>query len=173
MGQHMGARRVHPDEEGFAGLLCIVHEGNGGGRYHLVERRHVVFDAWHWARRQRSLIDDLLLAHLAPARLHRLVIRVRGPRVHQVARADRGLPFRRISVIERILHCVQMIKITKILVEAVVGRQELIPVAEVVLAKLAGGITQRLEGRRDGWRLIGHAQCRAGLTDGGQPGADG
>jgi hypothetical protein len=91
--------------------------------------------AYLWARRKRSLIDDLLLAHLSPTGFHCGVVYVCRPAVDQVARADRGLPFRRIGVIERILHCIQMIEITKILVEAMVGRQELIPVASTLMAR--------------------------------------
>src|SRR3954467_15547532 len=138
MSQHMGTRRLHPDEERLAVLLGLVHERDGGGRYHLVKGRHVVFDAGHWTRRQRTFVDDLLLAHLAPPGLHRGVVYVRRPAMDEIARTDRGLPFRRIGVIERILHCVQVIKITEKLVETMVRREKLVPVAEVVLAELAG-----------------------------------
>src|SRR3954471_18747401 len=146
MSQHMGTRRVHPDEERLAVLLGLVDERDGGGRYHLVKGRHVVFDAGHWTRRQRTFVDDLLLAHLAPPGLHRGVVYVRRPAVvyvrrpamDEIARTDHGLPFRRIGVIERILHCVQVIKITEKLVETMVRREKLVPVAEVVLAELAG-----------------------------------
>src|SRR3954468_162828 len=99
MSQHMGTRRVHPDEERLAVLLSLVHERDGGGRYHLVKGRHVVFDAGHWTRRQRTFVDDLLLAHLAPPGLHRGVVYVRRPAMDEIARTDRGVPFRRIGVI--------------------------------------------------------------------------
>lgn len=40
---------------------------------------------------------------------------------------------------------VEVVEISEELIEAVNGRQKLVFVAEVVLPKLAGGVTQRLE----------------------------
>ena len=71
-----------------------------------------------------------------------------------------------------VFHRVEVIEIAEELVEAVHRRQELVVVAEVVLAELAGGVAHRLERRRDGHRLRRHADRRAGLADRGHAGAD-
>ena len=72
----------------------------------------------------------------------------------------------------RVLHRIQVIEVAEELVEAVDGGQELIEVAQVVLAELPGGVAHRLERCGDGRRLRRHADRRAGLADGGQSGAD-
>ena len=63
-----------------------------------------------------------------------------------------GRIFRIVGVFGLVLG-VEVIKIAKELVEAVHGRQELVAVAEVVLAELSGGIALRLEQLGDGWVL--------------------
>ena len=45
----------------------------------------------------------------------------------------------------RLLFGVQVVEVAEELVEPVVGRQELVLVAEVVLAELAGGVAERLQ----------------------------
>ena len=72
----------------------------------------------------------------------------------------------------RVLHRIEVIEVAEEFVEAVHGRQELVEVAEVVLAELAGRIAHRLEHRRDGRRLVRQADRRAGLADRGHAGAD-
>ena len=67
----------------------VFHDG--GLSDHLVEGLPVVFDAFHRVGRERTFIHDLLLAHLAPARLNRGIVRVCGPAMDQVARADCAL----------------------------------------------------------------------------------
>ena len=57
----------------------------------------------------------------------------------------------------RVLHRVQVIEVAEELVEAVDGRQELVAVAQVVLAELTRGVAHRLQDRRDGRRLRGQA----------------
>ena len=61
-----------------------------------------------------------------------------------------------------------MVQVAEELVEAVQRRQELVQVAEVVLAELAGGVALRLEGGGDGAGLGRHADVGAGLADGRQ-----
>ena len=78
----------------------------------------------------------------------------------------------RIVRVARVFHRVEVIEVAEELIEAVHGRQELVEVAEMVLAELAGGVAHRLERRGDGRRLRGHADWRAGLADRGQSGAD-
>jgi hypothetical protein len=65
-----------------------------------------------------------------------------------------------------------VVQIAVELVEPVHGRQKLVAVAKVVLAKLAGRITHGFEDRRNGRRFIGHTKRRTCLTDSGEPGAD-
>ena len=45
---------------------------------------------------------------------------------------------------------IQVVEVAEELVEAVNGRQKLVPVAQMVLAELAGGIAQRLQRLGDG-----------------------
>ncbi len=73
----------------------------------------------------------------------------------------------------RVFHRVEVIEVAEELVEAVDGRQEFIPVAEVVLAELAGGVALRLERGGDGAGFRGQTGGRARLADGGHAGADG
>ena len=72
----------------------------------------------------------------------------------------------------RVLHRVEVVEVAEELVEAVDGRQELVEVAQVVLAELAGGVAHRLQRRGDGRRLRRQADRGAGLADGRQAGAD-
>ena len=68
---------------------------------------------------------------------------------------------------------VQMVEVAEELVEAVVGGQELVLVAQVVLAELAGDVAQRFEELGDGRVFGAQALVGAGHAHLGQPGADG
>ena len=72
----------------------------------------------------------------------------------------------------RVFHRVEVIEVAEELVEAVDGGQELVAIAEVVLAELAGGVALRLERRGDGAGLGRQADLGARLADGGHAGAD-
>src|SRR5947199_10460678 len=72
----------------------------------------------------------------------------------------------------RIFHGIEMIQIAKELVEAVDGWQELILVAQMVLAKLASGIAHGLEDRGDGHGLSRASDGSARLADGGHSRAE-
>ncbi len=50
----------------------------------------------------------------------------------------------------RVLHRIEVIEIAEELVEAVDGRQELVEIAQMVLAELAGGVALRFERSGDG-----------------------
>ena len=65
-----------------------------------------------------------------------------------------------------------MVEVAEELVEAVHRRQELVAVAEVVLAELAGRIALRLQDVGDGRVLLRQAFRRAGQADLEQAGAD-
>ena len=71
-----------------------------------------------------------------------------------------------------VFHRVEVIEIAVELIEAVHRRQELVQVAQVVLAELTGGVAHRLQRGGDGRRLGRHSDRRAGLADRGQPRAD-
>ena len=66
-----------------------------------------------------------------------------------------------------------MIEVAEELVEAVDGGQELIEVAQVVLAELAGGVALRFERGGNGAGLRRKAGLGARLADRGHAGADG
>ena len=68
---------------------------------------------------------------------------------------------------------VQVIEVAEELVEAVVGGQELVLVAQVVLAELAGDVPQWLEQFGDSGVLGAKACVGAGHAHFGEPGADG
>ena len=93
-------------------------------------------------------------------------------RVDHVARADLRPEVLRVVRMAGVLHRVEVIEVAEELVEAVHRRQELVLVAEVVLAELAGGVAHALEGGRDGGGLGRQAGRRAGLADGRHAGAD-
>src|SRR6266851_751 len=72
----------------------------------------------------------------------------------------------------RFLFRIQVIEVAEELVESVHGRQELIAIAEMVLAKLTGGVTERLEQFGDGRVVRLKSENGAGQSDFGQAGAE-
>ena len=64
-----------------------------------------------------------------------------------------------------------MVEVAEELVEAVVGGQVLVPVAEVVLAVLAGVVPERLEQLGDRWILGLEPELGPRQADLAQPGA--
>lgn len=60
---------------------------------------------------------------------------------------------------------VQMVKVAIKFVESVVGRQVLIPVTEMVLTNLRGGVTVRLEQFGDRWVFFDEPLLRTGQSD--------
>jgi hypothetical protein len=97
--------------------------------------------------RERTLIDDLLFADPAPARLLGGIIGIRCPGVQEIARPHlvavclivrEGIPI-------RVRHRIEVIQVTEELLEAMEGRQILAEIAEVVFAELPGGIALHLE----------------------------
>jgi hypothetical protein len=151
MGAQVHARGVEPDEERLAVLVRAVDEIPRCRPGFVVDRLHPLF-------RQRSGVLDLLAA---------LAV---GPAVQHSARAE-VLPevgevlLGRIIPQFRLFLRVQMVEIAEELVESMHRRQVLVPVAEVVLAKLAGGIAMRLEQLGDR-RVFGpHSQGCARHTD--------
>ena len=175
MRDDVHARRVVPDEKWLAAGLGLVDEircvlsrmtSSTVSMLYLMPVDRV--------RRQRAFVDDLLLADLAPARIDSVGSSVSvAKECTQVARTDRSLQVLRVvGIPERVLHRVEVIEIAEELVEAVHAWQIFVAVAEMVLAELPGGVAHRLQRGGDGRRLCGHADVGAGLTDGGQAGAD-
>ena len=66
---------------------------------------------------------------------------------------------------------IEVIKIAEELVEAMIGRQVFVAVAEMVLAELAGRIAQRLERLGDGDVPVLETDRRTGNADLGEAGA--
>src|SRR5579871_2728985 len=68
------------------------------------------------------------------------------PAMQDAARSEFFLEFRVLRVVGVfwLLLGVQMVEVAEELIEAVDGRQELVAVAEMVLAELAGGVTEWL-----------------------------
>ena len=78
----------------------------------------------------------------------------------------------RIVRVLRLFLGIQVIEVAEELVEAVHRRQELVLVAQMVLAELAGGVAQRLQQFGDGRVFRPEADIGAGHADLGQAGAD-
>ena len=109
----------------------------------------------HPLRIERAGVLDLLLADLAPARHLGGVVGVGRPGMNHVARADDVQQILRIVGMRRVFHRVEVIQVAEELVEAVDGGQELVLVAEVVLAELAGGVALSFRTRGDGQASAG------------------
>src|SRR5207249_1004454 len=116
---------------------------------------------------------DLLFADLAPARVSGCVIRRRGPGVNHVAWADLVQELLRVVGMRRIFHCIQVIEVAEELIEPMDGGQELIEIAEVVLAELPGGVALRFERGGNRASLSWYPDLGARLADCGHPRADG
>ena len=102
--------------------------------------RHLVVDGLHPLLGQRAGVLDLLSA---------LAV---GQAVQHAARPEVLLELRVLRVVRvlGLLLRVEVVEVAEELVEAVHGRQELVLVAEVVLAELAGRVAERLEQLGDG-----------------------
>ena len=145
------ARRVQPDEERLFVGARLVHELRREVEDFVVDRLHALGI-------ELASVLDLLFADLAPARHHRLVIRIGGPAMDHVARADGVLQGLRVVPMRRVLHRVEVVQVAEKFVEAVHGRQKPVQIAEVVLAELAGRISHGLENLGDRDRLVRDAE---------------
>ena len=140
MGPDVHACRVEPKEEWFFIFDRSINE---------FYRRVVNFliDGRHPLGRQRPGVFNLLRT-----------IRV-GPRMDHAAWTV-FLPelwIFRIVVALRLLFGIEVVEVAKELIEAVIGGQMLVAIAEVVLAKLAACIAKRLEQFGDGGLVLGDA----------------
>jgi hypothetical protein len=126
-------------------------------------RRGLVVDGLHALLGQRAGVLDLLPPSGSPGVDHAARARIapEGLAVgeHHVAG---------VVLVLRLFFGVQVVQIAEELIEAVVGRQVFVAVAEVVLAELAGGVAERLEHDGDG-RVFGpQAELGPGQPDLGQ-----
>ena len=123
---------------------------------------HFVVDGFHALLRQRAGILDLLPA---------LAVR---PGMQHAARPE-ALLERGVLRVVRVLRLflgVQVIEVAEELVEAVHRGQELVLVAQMVLAELAGRVTERLQQFRDRRVFRAEPDIGARHPDFGQAGAD-
>src|SRR5262249_60774487 len=128
---------IEPKEERFTVLPCLVEEHERVGQYLIV-------DGLHALRAQFTRILYFLLSYFAPARLYGRIVYVCRPCVEHIARSDTGFERWWIGAMTGVLHCIEVIEIRVEFIEAVDCRQELIYVAQMVLAELARGATHRL-----------------------------
>ena len=167
MGPDVHAAGVGPHEERLPVAVGAVDEVERGGEKFLVHRLHALLG-------ERAGVLALLLAPLAEARI--LARRVGGLRdaFQHAARAVLRLEGRILRIVDvlRLLLGIEVIEVAEELVEAVHGRQEVVAVAEVVLAELAGDVALRLQEVGDGRVLLRQPLRRARQADFQQAGAD-
>ena len=147
---HVHAGGVEPDEKRLVGFDCLVHEAHCGVGKFLVDDLHALAG-------QRAGILDLAI----------------GVGVNHPARREAlaKLGILGIEIGLGLLLRVEVVQVAEELVKAVVGRQEFVLVAQVVLAELRGGVAQWLEQLGDGGVLGLQADIGAGQADLQQAGA--
>ena len=125
-------------------------------------------------RRQRTAIDDRLLADPAPARMLGRVVDVGRLGVQDIARAEALMEPGDLWVfgVVRLLHGVEVVEDAVELVEAVDRRQVFVAVAEMVLADLRRRVAKRLEEFGDRRVRILQALLGGGHADLQQAGAE-
>ena len=133
----MDGGAVEPDEERLVALAHLVQVFQ-----RLVE--HFRVKSFHALASQLAVLFDLLFADAAKDGIHRRIVHIGRPRVQNVARTILrevgGVFLAGVSELLRLLLCIEVIEIAIPLVEAVDGGQELIAVAQVILAELRGRI---------------------------------
>jgi hypothetical protein len=148
---HVGG--VEPHEERLLGLLRLADEPPG------VHQR-LVIDGLHALAGERPGVFDptvgIAVDHAARPEVRREVREVFG---------------RRIVLVLGLLLGVQVVEVAEELIEPMVGGQELVAVAQVVLAELAGAVPVVLERRGDGGVLGSDADVGAGHAHLGEAGA--
>src|SRR5690242_12505887 len=140
MGAEMHPGGIHPAEERLVRAHLTLHEVDPGGRRLVVDRLHTLFG-------ERAGILDGLPADPAKAGLLGRIVAVRRLAAEDAARAD-SLPDHGITWIIPVLRVflgIEVVKVAEEFVEAVHCRQVFVAVAEMVLAELPGGVTERLE----------------------------
>ena len=152
------SRRVEPNEERFVVLFGLIHEID-------CKIANLIIHRFHALGIERAGILDPLHTDLTPPRHFGGIILVGGIAVDHVARAHDVQQVLRIVGMCWIFHRIEVIKIAEEFVEAVDGRQELVFVAKMILAELAGRVAHRFQYCGNGDRLSRQADRRAGLAD--------
>src|SRR5262249_50528961 len=135
MREQTHVRRIEPDEEWPFGIMLALDEALGRRDKFVIARFHALF-------RERSRILDLLLAGAAPAPLLRRVVFVRRPGTDHATRTIilskiGKILVRRIVGHFRLFFGIEVIEISEKLVKAVIGRQHVIEITEMVLSELS------------------------------------
>ena len=136
----MHARGGDPGEPGFPGRMVLLDELGAAVEELLVGRLHAFLG-------QRPGVDAILLAHRAEARVGLATVGIGRNAIEQAARAELRAEGRilRIIGVFRLFLGVEVIEVAVELVEAVHGGQEIVAVAEMVLAELAARVPVVLE----------------------------
>ncbi len=160
-------RRVVPEEEGLVRLGLLLHPPDRG-------RRDLLVDGLHALLGQRAGVLDRLLADSAPAGISRRVILVGRHAMQHAAGSKSLLECRILGIVRQFwfFFGVQVIEVAEELVEAVHGRQVFIPIAEMVLAELSGGVAERLQHFGDRRIFFLKSDRGAGHADFGQAGTN-
>jgi hypothetical protein len=140
---------IEPDEKRLFVLMRAINKAKGGPDEFLIDRLHALLG-------QRSGVFAFLFAPGTEAGIFARGVGRCGKAFQDPARTEFGFEgrvFWIVGVFGLILG-VEVIKIAKELIEAMHGWQELVAVAEVVLAELCGRIALRLEEFGDG-RVLG------------------
>ena len=137
-GVHAGGGK--PDEERLALRMCLVHELDT-----FINK--VSIHGFHPLSRQRTGVDNPLLAYHSESGIDGLIHRIGGPGVQHTPGTMTFLELRvgRVVFVLRFLFGVQVVQIAVELIESVERWQMFVPVTQVVLAELAGGIALRLQ----------------------------
>ena len=158
---------LNQQKNGVSGPVLPVDEVERAGEELLVHGLHAL-------ARERTGVVDGLLADAAEARILRRIVAIGRLALQHAARAELGaeLGVLRIVGVLRLLLGIEVVEVAEELVEAVHRRQELVAVAEMVLAELAGGVALRLQQLGERRVLVGEPFLGAGQADLEQPGAE-
>ena len=155
VGAKMHRRGIVPEEEGLIRLGLLFHPCDRAIGDLLV-------DGFHALLGERTGVRD---------RLPALAV---GQAMQHAAGTELLLERRIPGIVRqfRLFLRVEVIEIAEEFVETMHGRQELVAVAQMVLAELAGGVAQRLEQFGDRRIFLLQTDCRARHADLGQARAD-
>src|ERR1035438_7210967 len=160
----MHARRAVPEKEWLSAFHGFVHE---------VERdlEQVFFNRLHTLASERTGVFALLFPPRPETRIGRCrVIRCQSNATEYPAGSELLVKggILRVVRIFRLFLGVEVIKVSVKFIEAVDGWQKFVSVAEVVLANLSGGVSERLEQFGDCWVFLLQSKRRTRQPDGQQ-----
>src|SRR5205823_8854427 len=116
-------------------------------------------------------------ANASVARIRSGIIFIRRPAVQYTARGKVFIKLRKILLRGPVgelglFFGIEVIEVAERLIESVKSWQVLIAVTEMVLAKLPGRVTQRLQQFGNGWVLRLKTDCRSGHSNLGKTGTE-